>query len=76
VIRVCLTPSPADKNSTGLTPTLRRQDHTTWHVRSQRVRQSAAYVHRIPPPNVRDDRERPSSVGRDGGNYKADLDVL
>jgi hypothetical protein len=29
-IRVCLTPSPADKNSAGLTPTLRRQDHTLW----------------------------------------------
>jgi hypothetical protein len=29
VIRVLLTPSPAD-NPTGLTPTSRRQDHTTW----------------------------------------------
>jgi hypothetical protein len=29
----------------------------------QRVRQSAAYVHRIPPPNVRDDRETPLWCG-------------
>jgi hypothetical protein len=30
VIWALLTPSPAEKNSAGLTPTSRRQDHTTW----------------------------------------------
>jgi hypothetical protein len=41
-----------------LTPASRRQDHTTSPSASQRVRQSAARVHRI-PPRVRDDRDTP-----------------
>jgi hypothetical protein len=55
---------------------LRRQDHTTWHVRKPRIRQSAAYVHRIPPPYVRDDRETPLWCGAGWRNYKSDLPIL
>ena len=44
--------------STSLTPASRRQDHTTSPSASQRPRQSAARVHRI-PPRVRDDRDTP-----------------
>jgi hypothetical protein len=45
-------------HSTNLTPASRRQDHTISPSASQRVRQSAARVHRI-PPRVRDDRDTP-----------------
>jgi hypothetical protein len=48
VIRVCLTPSPADKNSAGLTPTSRRQDHTTWPSGSAPFVKGAFHVHHIP----------------------------
>jgi hypothetical protein len=44
--------------STSLTPASRRQDHTTSPSASQRPRQSAARVHRI-PPRVHDDRDTP-----------------
>src|SRR5471030_862905 len=58
VIRACLTPSPAD-NSAGLTPTSRRQDHTTWHVREQAHSSKRLSRPLHPAPNVRDDRETP-----------------
>jgi hypothetical protein len=47
VIRIWLTPSPAD-NSTGLTPTSRRQDHTTSPSASGAFVKGAIRVHRIP----------------------------
>jgi hypothetical protein len=59
-----LTPSLAD-NSTDLTPTSRRQDHTTSPSASSAFVKGAICVHRI-PPRVRDDREPPLCVGRDG----------
>ena len=57
VIRIWLTPSSAD-NSTDLTPTSRRQDHTTSPSASGAFVKGAIRVHRI-PFRVRDDREPP-----------------
>jgi hypothetical protein len=57
-----LTPSSAD-NSTDLTPTSRRQDHTTSPSASQRLRQCATRVHRIPPPTSVTIAKRPSVWG-------------
>jgi hypothetical protein len=65
--RAFLSPSLAELSSANLTPASRRQDHTTSPSASQRVRQCATHVHRI-PPRVRDDRDTPH-VGRDGGSY-------
>ena len=65
VIRVLLTPSLADKKSASLTPTARRQDHTTWPSTSSAVVTGAIRVHRI-PLRVRDDREPPLWKERDG----------
>ena len=48
-----------------LTPASRRQDHTTSPSASAPFVKSAIRVHRI-PPHVRDDRETPLCVGRDG----------
>jgi hypothetical protein len=45
-------------SSTNLTPASRRQDHTTSPSATERVRQCASSVHRI-PPRVRDDRDTP-----------------
>jgi hypothetical protein len=59
VIGIWLTPSSAD-NSTDLTPTLRRQDHTTSPSASGAFVKGAIRVHRI-PLRVRDDREPPPS---------------
>jgi hypothetical protein len=71
--RAFLSPSPLRslllKN---LTPASRRQDHTTSPSASRAIRQRHISVHRI-PPHVRDDRETPLRVGRDGEGYKADL---
>ena len=55
--RAFLPPSSTD-HSVNLTPASGRQDHTTSPSAGQRIRQSAARVHRI-PPRVRDDREPP-----------------
>ena len=41
-------------------------------VRINAIRQRRFSVHRI-PPRVRDDREPPLCVGRDGGGYEGDL---
>jgi hypothetical protein len=63
VIRVLLTPSPAD-DSAGLTPTSRRQDHTTWHVR---VTRRSSKAHPRPPhpaPRIVTIASRP--LGRNG----------
>ena len=43
-------------------------------VRLGAVRQKRRRVHRI-PPRVRDDREPPLCVGRDGGGYRPDSDL-
>src|ERR1700722_9568218 len=58
VIRIFLSPSPVEC-STGLTPTTRRQDHTALPSASGALVFSAARVHCIPAPCVRDDRETP-----------------
>ena len=55
-----------------LTPASRRQNHTTSPSASCAVRQRHVSVHRI-PSRVRDDREPPLLVGRDGGAYNFDL---
>src|SRR5215208_7682059 len=49
-----------------LTPASRRQDHTTSPSASAPFVSGAISVHRI-PPRVRDDRDTPLRVGRDGG---------
>ena len=58
--------------SANLTPASGRQDHTTSPSASAPFVKGAARVHRI-PPRVRDDRETPLCVGRDGGSSKFDL---
>ncbi len=71
--RAFLSPSPAEASSADLTPASRRQDHTTSpSARSALLVCSAARVHRI-PSRVRDDRETPLCVGRDGEGYRSDL---
>ena len=55
-----------------LMPASGHQDHTTSPSASRAVRQRHIGVHRI-PSRVRDDRETPLGVGRDGGGYRADL---
>jgi hypothetical protein len=55
-----------------LTPASGCQDHTTSPSAGRTLVSSAADVHRI-PPHVRDDRETPLCVGRDGEGYAGDL---
>jgi hypothetical protein len=55
-----------------LMPASGHQDHTASPSASRAIRQRRIRVHRI-PPRVRDDREPPLLVGRDGGGYKTDL---
>ena len=57
-------------SSAGLTPASGRQDHTSSPHASRRSSVDTIRVHRI-PPRVRDDREPPLSVGRDGRIDKA-----
>src|SRR3954449_10690476 len=52
-----------------LTPASKRQNHTTSPSASRAVRQQHVRVHRI-PSRVRDDREPPLLVGRDGSAYE------
>jgi hypothetical protein len=58
-----------------LTPTSRRQDHTTSPSASGALVSSTIRVHRI-PLRVRDDRERPLKEERDGNGDTADLGIL
>jgi hypothetical protein len=58
--------------SANLTPAPGCQDHTTSPSAERALVFRAARVHRI-PPNVRDDRETPLCVGRDGVSSRADL---
>jgi hypothetical protein len=44
-------------------------------VRFSAVRQEHIRVHRI-PPRVRDDRDTPLSVGRNGSGYRSDLGIV
>jgi hypothetical protein len=60
----------AKTSSAGLTPASGRQDHTSSPHASRRSSVDTIRVHRI-PPRVRDDREPPLSVGRDGRIDKA-----
>ena len=62
--RALLPPSPA-LLSANLTPASGRQDHTTSPSASSALVRSAISVHRT-PPHVRDDRETPLDLGRDG----------
>jgi len=69
--RAFLPPSHADC-SAHLTPASGRQDHTTSLSAGWRVRQRAA-ASTASLPYVRDDRETPLCVGRDGASYGFDL---
>jgi len=60
----------AKTSSAGLTPASGRQDHASSPHASRRSSVDTIRVHRI-PPRVRDDREPPLSVGRDGRIDKA-----
>jgi hypothetical protein len=55
--------------SANLTPAPRRQDHTISPSASGALVRSTVRVHRI-PPRVRDVRETPLRLGRDGCGYK------
>ena len=55
-----------------LMPASGHQDHTASPSASGALVSSPIRVHRI-PSRVRDDREPPLGVGRDGGGYKTDL---
>ena len=55
-----------------LTPASGRQNHMASPYASIALVCRAAHVHRI-PPRVRDDRDTPLSVGRDGTVYSVDL---
>jgi hypothetical protein len=70
--RAFLPPSPRESYPQDLTPASRRQDHTTWPSALGALVRSASRVHRI-PPRVRDDRDTPLLVGRDGDGYAGDL---
>ena len=65
-IRICLSPSSALAGA-NLTPTLRRQDHTSSPSAPVALVSRNCRVHRI-PPRVRDDRDPPLSSGETGGN--------
>ena len=75
--RAFLPPSSAD-NSATLTPASGRQDHTTSpyaapsFVRALFARLTLPRPPH-PAPNVRDDRETPLCVGRDGVSFRVDL---
>jgi hypothetical protein len=58
--------------SANLTPASGRQDHTALPSASRAVRRRHISVHRI-PPHVRDDRETPLMMRRDGVGYEGDL---
>ena len=55
-----------------LTPASRRQDHTTWPSALASFVDNAA-ASTASRPYVRDDRETPLCVGRDGRGYRSDL---
>ena len=59
--------------SANLTPASRRQDHTTSPSAAKRSRQQRRLRPPHPLPYVRDDRETPLRVGRDGERYRSDL---
>src|ERR1700734_2825719 len=63
-IRVCLTPSLAD-NSANLTPTSRRQAHTSWPSASAPFVKGAS-ASTASRPTYRDDREPPPWTEQDG----------
>ena len=62
--RAFLTPSPANRKSTSLTPTTEASGPHGFAVRISTFRQGRLHVHRI-PFRVRDDREPPPSRERD-----------
>src|SRR5665811_1625047 len=70
--RAFLPPSPRETYPQDLTPASRRQDHTILPSAGHALVRSASRVHRI-PPRVRDDRDTPLVVGRDGSGYASDL---
>jgi hypothetical protein len=58
-----------------LTPASRRQNHTPSPSASAPFVIGTSRVHRI-SPRVRDDREPPLWVGRDGEQYAGDLGLV
>src|SRR5260221_11086033 len=72
VNRAFLSPSPADA-SASLTPASRRQDHTTSPSASAPFVNPRCSRPPHPAPYVRDDRDTPLSVGRDGEGYRFGL---
>jgi hypothetical protein len=58
-------------SSANLTPASGRQNHTTSPSAKKRARLARRRVHRI-PSHVRDDRETPLCLGRDG----EDIDLI
>jgi hypothetical protein len=67
-----LPPSPAKLASRELDTSVGVSGPHAFAVRLSAVRQERIRVHRI-PPYVRDDRETPLCVGRDGGSLMGDL---
>src|ERR1700761_7025799 len=70
----CLTPLLTDRFAS-VTPTLRRQDHTTSpcarrHTSGDLTRPS------LPCPTPRDDRETPLLAGQDGGHPTRNLSLV
>jgi hypothetical protein len=65
-------PRPRKLPSADLTPASGRQDHTTSPSARNVIRLLTCRIHRI-PPHVRDDRETPLCMGRDGEGYAGDL---
>jgi hypothetical protein len=56
-----------------LTPASGRRDHTVLPYANVLLVSQHISVHRIPRPNVRDDREAPLVSGRDGPDAAGDL---
>jgi hypothetical protein len=70
--RACLPPSPSGIASANLTPASGRQDHTTSPSANRRPRLWRRLRPPHPAPYVRDDRETPLCLGRDG----SDIDLI
>jgi hypothetical protein len=70
--RALLSPSPAN-NSADLTPTIEASGPHDFAVRKSALSSAAPPASIASQPYVRDDRETPLCVGRDGGGYAGDL---
>jgi hypothetical protein len=70
--RALLPPSPAEVAFHKLDASVEASGPHVFAVRFSTVRYRHIHVHRI-PPRVRDDRDTPLVVGRDGVGYGSDL---